>query len=90
VVVKQAIEKNLVGVLELAEINVTLEIVVLAEIGFVGASGLFFNGFDHRREKTIKAEGLALLGGKGGAFVQPRRFQECLSAQIGRELGQWR
>jgi hypothetical protein len=84
---KQAIEKNLVGVLELAEINVTLEIVMLAEISFVGASRLFFDSFDHRREKAIKAEGLALLRGEGSAFVQPRSLQERLSAQMGRKLG---
>ena len=50
VVEKQAIEKNLVGVLELAEINVALEIVVLAKIGFVSASGLFFDSFHDGRE----------------------------------------
>lgn len=90
VIEKKAVEKNLVGVLELAEINVTLEIVVLAQISFLSASGLFFNGFDYRREKPIKAEGLALLRGGGGAFVQGRHLQQRTSAQMRSELGQGR
>jgi hypothetical protein len=89
VVEKQAIKENLVGVLKLAKVNVTLEIVVLAEISFVGTSRLFFNGFDYGREKAIKAEGLAFLRGEGGAFVQGRRLEKHLSAQMQRELGQW-
>jgi len=70
VVEKQAVKKNLVGVLQLAEVDVTLEIVVLTEISFASANGLFFNGFDHRREQAVQAEGLSLLMGEGGAFVQ--------------------
>jgi len=49
---------------------VALKIVMLSEIGFVSANGLFFNGFDHRREQAVQAEGLSLLMGEGGAFVQ--------------------
>jgi hypothetical protein len=67
---EQAVKKNFVGVLQLAEVDVALEVVVLAEIGFVGADGLFFDGFDHGREQAIQAEGLALFMGEGGAFVQ--------------------
>jgi len=86
VIEKQLIKKNLVGVLELTEINVPLEIVVLAEKSFVGARRLFFNGLHYRREKAIKPEGLALLVSKGGAFVQGRRLEKYMSAQMGREL----
>jgi len=70
VVEKQAIEKHLVGVLELAKINVALEIVVLTKIGLVSASRLFFDGFHDGREQAIEAEGLALLVGKSSPFVQ--------------------
>jgi len=86
VIEKQPIEKNLVGVLELAEIDMPLEIVVLTDKGFVGARRLFSNGLHHGREKAIKPEGLALLISKSGAFVQGRRLEEYMSAQMGREL----
>jgi len=66
---------------------VALEIVVLAEIGFVSANGLFFNGFDHRREQAVQAEGLALLMGEGSAFVQRWCFEERVSPQMRREPG---
>jgi hypothetical protein len=66
---KQTVKKNFVGVLKLAEINVALEIVGFAKIGFVGTGGLFFDGFDDRREEAVETEGLALRESECRAFV---------------------
>jgi hypothetical protein len=84
---KQPVEENFVGVLELAEVDVTLEIVGLAEIGFVSTRGLFFDGFDHGREEAVEAQGLALWKSEGRAFVECGNFQERLAAKMRRELG---
>jgi hypothetical protein len=42
---------------------------------------LFFDGFNHRRQKAIKAQGLAFEQSKRGAFVQRRGFKQSLPAQ---------
>jgi len=87
---KQPVKENFVGVLELAEVDVALEIVVLAKIGFVGAGGLLFDGFDDGREEAVEAKGLALRKSEGSTFVQCGNFQNNLTAQMRRELGRWR
>jgi len=66
---KQPVKENFVGVLELAEVDVALEIVVLAKIGFVGAGGLLFDGFDDGWKKAVEAKSLPFRESERRAFV---------------------
>jgi len=71
---KQPVEKDFVGVLELAQIDVPLEIVWLAKIGFVSAGGLLFDGLNDWGEKTVESQGLAFGESEGRAFVEQGSF----------------
>ena len=61
VVEQQPVEEHLVGVLQVAQVDVPLEVVVLPPVGLVGADHLLVQRLDLRRQQAVQAEAPALL-----------------------------
>ena len=78
---KKAVEENLVGVLELAEIDVALEVVRFQGKGLIGADDLVVERLDYGRKKGVEAKVLALGFREGGAFVQSGIVEEIHAAK---------
>ena len=56
VVEQQAVEEHLVGVLEVAQVDVAREVVGLAPVGLVGADHLLVERLDVRRQQPLQAQ----------------------------------
>ena len=72
VVQQQAVEQGLVPVLELAEVDVPLDIRIFIFVGCIGALRLGRDRFNRRRQQAVQTEDLALIIRKGAAFVEKR------------------
>ncbi|MNV78676.1 hypothetical protein D3C71_1721800 [compost metagenome] len=68
--IQQAIEQRFVGVLNIAQVDVLVVIVLEILILTVSAFHLFFDGFYRFRQQAVQVEVTALFFGKGAAFVQ--------------------
>ena len=56
VIEQQPVEEHLVGVLEGAQVDVPLEVVVLAPVGLVGPDHLLVERLDVRRQQPVQAQ----------------------------------
>src|SRR5208282_6474779 len=79
--VQQAVEQNLVRVLQRAEIDVTLEIIRFVAIRLIGAHRLLAQRFDLRRQQAMKTERGPLFVGERGAFVEDGCIEELRAAK---------
>jgi hypothetical protein len=61
VVEEKPVEEDLVGILESAQIDMSLEVIVLSLVGLVRATYLLTEVFDMRWKKTVQAKRASLL-----------------------------
>jgi hypothetical protein len=76
VVEQQPIEEHFVRILQSAQIDVSLQVVVLSLVGAVSTDDLLINALDVGRQKAVQAELASLLHRKGRAFVQTLAVEE--------------
>ena len=81
VVQEQAVEENFIGVLKLAKIDITLQVVRLERESFIGADALFVERLDDGRQKAVEPKGFALVFREGRAFVQDRIVEQVHTAK---------
>ena len=70
VVVQQAAEQGLVGILDVAQIDVLVHVVAERHELAVGALGLLFDGLDVLGQQAFQVEAAALFAGEGAALVE--------------------
>ena len=70
VIEQEPVEENLVGVLQSAQLDVALQVVVLAVTGLVGANHLVVEGLDMGRQAPVQAEAAPFLLLERGALVE--------------------
>ena len=73
---QQAIEQGLVGVLDVAQIDVLVHVVAKRHELTIGAFGLLFDGLDVLGQQAFQIEAAALLAGEGAALVEQRGLQQ--------------
>ena len=73
---QEPVEEHLVGVLEVAQVDVPREVVGLAPVGLVGADDLLVERLDVRRQEPLEAEAPALVLGERRALVERRRIDD--------------
>jgi len=78
VIEEQAIEEDLVGVLERAQVNMTLEVFVLSLVGLVCARCLAVETLDLRRQKSVQAQGGTFLIRERVPLFRPWRFRSSM------------
>lgn len=76
VVVQQTVKERLVGVLDIAQIDVLVQIVAKRHELAVGTLGLLFDGLDILGQQPFQIEAAALLAGEGAALVEQRCLQQ--------------
>ena len=76
VILHQTVEQGLVGVLNVAQINMLVEIVLKGGVLFICPRRLLFDGFDIVGQQAFQVERNTLFLGKSTAFVQQRGFQQ--------------
>ena len=76
VVEQEPVEEDLVGVLQRAQVDVPLQVVVLALVGLVGAGHLLVQALDLRRQQPVQAELAPLVLRERRALVQDRAVEE--------------
>jgi hypothetical protein len=81
VVEQKPVEEDFVGILQGAQINVPLQVVVFSLIGLVSADDLLLKALDVRRQKSVQAKLASLLLRERRAFVQPWAFEEIHAAR---------
>src|SRR5262249_7302389 len=79
----QPVEEHLVRVLERAQIDVPLEVFVLAPIRLVGAHDLLVERLDVRRKKPEQSEITPFLLGERRPFVQDRQGEDRRARRAG-------
>jgi hypothetical protein len=81
VIEQKPVEKDFVGILQSAQIDVPLKVIVLSFVGFVSADDLLLEALDLRWEKSVQAELASLLFRECRTLVQPLAVQEIHSAR---------
>jgi hypothetical protein len=76
VIEKEFVEEDLVRVLQSAQIDVSLEVIVFSLVGFISAHRLFFECLYIRWKKAVKAKRGALLLGERCTLVQRLLVEE--------------
>ena len=79
----EAVKKHLVGVLQLAQVDVLVEIADPGGIGRIGTLQLRLQGFDLGRQQPVQTEQIAFLFGEGSALVEERMRQQALAGEVG-------
>ncbi len=74
--VQQSVEQGFVGVLDVAQVDVLVVIVLEILVLTVGAFHLFFDGFHRFRQQAVQVEVATFFLGESAAFVQQRKFQQ--------------
>ncbi|VGP90969.1 hypothetical protein SB00610_04443 [Klebsiella quasipneumoniae subsp. similipneumoniae] len=75
-VANQAIEKGLVGVLDVTQVNVFVDFCFESLILDPRAFRLLFDGFNHFRQQAKKVETAALFHTEGAALVEQGEFKQ--------------
>src|SRR5262249_45283864 len=83
VVEEQPVEEHLVRVLERAQVDVPLEVFVLAPIRLVGARHLLVERLDVRRKKPEQSEITPFLLAERRPFVQDREVEKRHASRAG-------
>jgi hypothetical protein len=86
VIQEKPVKKDLVGILERAQIDVSLQVVVLSLVGLVSADDLLFKALDVRREEAVQAKLASFLVRESCAFVQPLAVEEIHPARRIRKI----
>ena len=76
VVVQQTVEQCLVGILDVAQIDVLVHVVAKRHELAIGALGLLFDGLDILGQQTFEVEVAALFAGEGAALVEQGGLQQ--------------
>ncbi len=76
VVEEEPVEEDFVGVLQGAQVDVPLEVVVFPTVGLVGADHLLIQALDLRRQQPVQAEPAPLALRECRALVQGRVVEE--------------
>ena len=76
VVADQAVEQRFVGILDIAQVDVLVDLGFKSLVLDPRAFGLLFNGFDHFRQQTQQVEAAALFHAEGATFVEQRKFKQ--------------
>jgi hypothetical protein len=84
---EQRVEEHLVGLLEPAQKDIAFIVVGQLTEGLQAARDLLVEGSDHRREKAVQVEEVALLVSEGGALVEQRVVEEGITAAVGLYIG---
>ena len=69
-IANQAIKQGFVGVLDVAQINVLIDLGFKSLILDPRAFSLFFDGFDHFRQQAQQVEAATLFHAEGASFVE--------------------
>jgi hypothetical protein len=75
------VEEDFVGILQSAQIDVSLQVVVLSLAGLVRAYYLLLKALDMRRQQPVQAKHAPFVRCERGAFVQPLAVQEIHAAR---------
>jgi hypothetical protein len=78
---KKFVKEDFVGVLQSAQINVSLQVVIFSLVGLVSTNDLLLKGLDVRWEKPVQAKFASFLFREGRAFVQVLAVQEIHPAR---------
>src|SRR5262249_39644574 len=78
---KKAIEENLVVVLQRAQIDVPLQIVILSRIRLICAYDLLLQGFHVWRKQSVQTKLSSLIVSERCAFVQQWRVEQIHSTR---------
>ena len=81
VVEKKSVEEDLVRVLQSAQVDMPLQVVVFSLVSLIGADDLLVKGLDMRRKKPVQAKFCALLFRESCAFVQTLPIEEIHAAR---------
>ena len=73
---EEPVEEDLVGVLQRAQVDVPLQVVVFAPVGLVGSHRLLVQALDLRRQQAVQAELVPLVLRERSAFVPDRAVEE--------------
>jgi hypothetical protein len=73
---QKTVEKDFVGILQSAQIDMPLQVVVLSFVGLVSANDLLFKALAVWREKSVQAKLPSLLLRERRAFVQELPVEE--------------
>jgi hypothetical protein len=74
---QEPVKEHLIGVLQGAQKDVPLEVVVFAPVSLVGPHRLLVEALDGRREKSVQAKSAPFFVREGGAFIQIRSLEDC-------------
>src|SRR5208283_831690 len=80
VVEQKPVEKDFVSVLQRAQVDMPLQVVVLSLVSLVGADYLLLDALDMRRQKSVQTESSAFLLRECRAFVQLVAIEKIHSA----------
>ena len=73
---EKPVEEDFVGILQRAQIDMPLQVIVLSLVRLVRAHHLLIEGLDLRRQQSVQAKLASLLFGERRAFVQQRAVEE--------------
>jgi hypothetical protein len=76
VVEEKPVEEDFVGVLQSAQIYMSLEVVVLSLVGLIRTHQLLIEALDMRRQKPVQAKLAPFVLRERCAFVQPLAVQK--------------
>ena len=72
----QPIEQRFVGVLDIAQVDMFIDLSFKSLILDPGTLGLFFNGFNDFRQQPEQVEIAAFFHAERAAFIEQRKFQQ--------------
>ena len=81
---EQRIEQRFVGILKIAQEGVALEIGGEFAKRLQAAANLILDIHHRRRQQAVQTESVALLVGKGGAFVEAGVGQQLIAGEVRR------
>ena len=79
---QQAVEEGLAAILQARQVDVALQVVVLALVGLVDAGHLGVEGADARPQHAVQLQAEPLFLGEGRALVQVRVVEELPAPDI--------
>ncbi|SQI92173.1 Uncharacterised protein [Klebsiella oxytoca] len=76
VVADQTVEQGFVGILNVAQVNVLVDLGFKSLVLDPRAFGLLFDGFDHFRQQAQQIKAAALFHAEGAALIEQRKFKQ--------------
>jgi hypothetical protein len=81
VVAQKPVKEDLVGILQSAQVDVSLQVVVLSLVGLVGADHLLLQSLDVRGQKPVQAKLASFVLCERCTSIQPLAVQEIHPAK---------